>query len=180
MIHKIWNWITTVLMTVVVLFTLWLIGIRILGLQPFAVLSGSMEPLYPVGSLIYVKEVDYRTLKAGDIITYMLDGETVSTHRIVKVYPDEENPEVLRYSTKGDANQSIDAGLVHCKNVIGSPLFAIPYLGFVANFIRTPPGTYAAIAAVAFLLMLILFSDSVSPEKSGKSDKQQKPPNALD
>ena len=61
-VKKIWNWFTTVLVTAAVLLAVALVGIRIVGFQVFTVLSGSMEPTYHVGSLIYVWDVDYRKL----------------------------------------------------------------------------------------------------------------------
>ncbi len=167
---KIWDIITTILVSVVAVFAILLVGVRLVGVMPFAVLSGSMEPDYQIGSLIYVKEVDYTELRPGDVITFMLDEKTVATHRIVEVIPDEEDPTVLRYRTKGDANDVADGGLVHYRNVIGSPVFTIPKLGYVANFIQNPPGTYLAIAAGAILLMMLflpdlLFEDGEKKEK---------------
>ena len=89
-VKKIWNWVTYVLVGVVVILALLMVGARLFGFKVFTVLSGSMEPAYHVGSLIYVKEVDYRELESGDVITFMLDEDTVATHRIVEVVPDEE------------------------------------------------------------------------------------------
>lgn len=54
-VKKIWNILTTVLVGLVVLLALLLVGARVVGLQVFSVLSGSMEPTYHTGSLIYVK-----------------------------------------------------------------------------------------------------------------------------
>ena len=142
------------------------------GLRPFVVLSGSMEPTYQTGSLIYVKEVDPFRLEANDVITFMLDENTVATHRIVEVVPDEEDPTVVRFRTKGDANDAVDGGLVHYKNVIGSPVFTIPKLGYVANYIQNPPGTYIAIAGGAFLLMLVFLPDLFDDE--GDKPKKKK------
>ena len=87
-IKKAWNWLSGVLVTIVVLLAIALVGVRLVGLKPFVVLSGSMEPEYHVGSLIYVKSVDYKTLQVGDDITYMLDKDTVVTHRIIEVLVD--------------------------------------------------------------------------------------------
>ena len=137
-VKKIWNTITSLLVILVVIGAMLLGGVRILGYQVFTVLSGSMEPVYHTGSLIYVKDVDYRDLGEGDVITFMLNEDTVATHRIVGVVPDEEDPSVVRYRTKGDANDAEDGALVHYKNVIGSPVFSIPYLGYVANYIQNP------------------------------------------
>ena len=55
---KIWNGITTVIVILVVILAILLAGVRLFGLQVFTVLSGSMEPTYHVGSLIYVKKTD--------------------------------------------------------------------------------------------------------------------------
>ena len=132
-IKKIWNACTTVLVGLVVVLALLLVGARLFGMQVFTVLSGSMEPTYHVGSLIYVRDVDYRELKEGDVITFMMDEDTVATHRIMGVVPDENDPTVLRYRTKGDANDAEDGTLLHYKNVIGSPVFTLPKLGYVAN-----------------------------------------------
>lgn len=178
-LKKIWNIFTTVLTVVFVLLAVALVGIRLFGLQVFSVLSGSMEPNYHVGSLIYVKEVDYHELKSGDVITFMLSEDLVATHRIVDVFPDQDDSSVLRYQTKGDANEAADGTLVHYKNVIGTPVFTIPYLGYVADFIQKPPGTYAAIAIGAVLLALMFLPDLFREEEPKKRGKYEKPPNAL-
>lgn len=157
---RIWNVFTTVLVTLVVIFTILLVGAKLIGLQVFTVLSGSMEPAYHVGSLIYVKSVDYTKLEVGDAITFMLNENTIATHRIIELIPDEEDSTVIRYRTKGDANNSADGNLVHCKNVIGTPVFTIPYLGYIANYIQNPPGTYyIAISIVAILLLLVFLPE---------------------
>ena len=71
--------INTLIVAAAVLLAVLLVGMRLVGFQLFAVLSGSMEPEYPVGALIYVKETDPAELKAGDVITYHLAGDTIST-----------------------------------------------------------------------------------------------------
>lgn len=170
---KIWNTVTWLLIAVVMLAAVALVGVRLVGLQPFAVLSGSMEPTYMTGSIVYVKSVDYHDLEAGDPITFMLDEKTVATHRIIEVVPDEEEPETIRYRTKGDNNDSPDGGLVHCKNVIGKPVFTIPYLGYAANYIQNPPGTYIVIAGCAFLVFLAFLPDLFADDEEDK-DKEKK------
>lgn len=170
-IAKVWNAITSVLVAVVIILALLLAGVRLFGFQVFTVLSGSMEPAYHTGSLIYVKEVDYQDLGEGDVITFMLNEDTVATHRIVGVVPDENDPSVIRYRTKGDANDAEDGSLVHYKNVIGSPVFTIPKLGYVANYIQNPPGTYIAISVGAILMILVFL-----PDLFGSDEKEEKKP----
>ena len=171
-IRKAWNGVSTVLVVLAVLLAILLGGVRLIGLQPYVVLSGSMEPTYPVGSLIYVKQTDSRQIQPGQAMTFLLDENLVATHRVVERVPDPEDPETIRYRTKGDANETEDGGLVHYKNVIGIPVFHIPYLGYLANFIQNPPGTYVTIALGAALLLVIFLPDLLFPEKT--SDKKRK------
>lgn len=171
-IKKIWNIITSIIVVLAVLLAIALAGVRFVGLQVFTVLSGSMEPNYHVGSLIYVKKVDYKTLEAGDVITFMLDEDTVATHRITEVVPDENEPKIMRYRTKGDANDAEDGSLVHYKNVIGSPVFTIPYLGYFANYIQNPPGTYVVISVGAILMLLVFLPDLFSSNNEEKEKRR--------
>lgn len=162
---KVWNIFTTVIVVLVVIFAVLLIGVRLFGVQVYSVISGSMEPEYPVGSLIYVKEVDPSEIEVNDVITYVLPSETPSTHRVVRI--DEENQ---LFYTKGDANETEDGAPVHFKNLIGTPVFKIPYLGYVAYYIQHPPGMYIAIAAGAVLLILVFLPDLFKKDK--KKDEQ--------
>lgn len=171
-LKRIWNAVTTILVAIVVIIAVLLVGARLAGLQVFTVLSGSMEPTYHTGSLIYVKDADPYELKSGDVITFMLDESTVATHRITEVIPDEEDTTVVRFRTKGDANDAEDGSLVHYKNIIGTPIFTIPYMGYIANYIQNPPGTYVAISAGVILLLLVFLPD-VFKDSDDKSEKKR-------
>ena len=98
----------------------------------------------------------------------------VATHRIVGIVPDDEDPSVLRYRTKGDANDVEDGTLVHYRNIVGSPVFNIPYMGYVVNYIQHPPGTYVSIAAGAIILLLAFLPDLFADEEENKPEKQKK------
>jgi len=172
-LKKIINRITTVLIILIVLLALLLVGGRLIGLQVFTVLSGSMEPSYHVGSVIYVKDINPEEIKGGDVITFMINEGTVATHRVVEVVPDVVDSTVLRFQTKGDANASEDGGLVHYKNIIGSPVFTIPYLGFIANYIQSPPGLYVAVSGGAILLLLVFLPDLLSDDEEDKKQKSR-------
>ena len=156
-LKKLWSVLSTLIVIAVVALAILLAGVRIVGLTPYVVLSGSMEPTYHTGSLIYDKKVDPFTLKEGDVITFMVSEDTLATHRIVGVVPDEDEPGTIRFRTKGDANDAEDGTLVQNKNVVGTPVFTIPYLGYFSNWITHAPGKYIAItAAVVFLILLFL------------------------
>ena len=156
-LKKLWSVLSTLIVIAVVALAILLAGVRLVGLTPYVVLSGSMEPNYHTGSLIYDKKVDPFTLKEGDVITFMVSEDTLATHRVVGVVPDEDEPGTIRFRTKGDANDAEDGTLVHYKNVVGTPVFTIPYLGYFSNWITHAPGKYIAItAAVVFLILLFL------------------------
>lgn len=173
-VKKIWNLMTTILLVMLIVLAVLLVGVRIVGFDVYTVLSGSMEPTYHTGSVIYVKDVNYTELKEGDVITFMLDEETLATHRIVEVVPDDEDPTVLRYRTKGDANDVVDGSLVHYKNVVGMPVFTIPYLGYFASWIQNPPGQYLALSAAALIIMLFFLPDLLFEDESKKDKKRKK------
>ncbi|MCI7570698.1 MAG: signal peptidase I [Clostridiales bacterium] len=153
----------SVIVAVVVLLAVAFVGVRVVGLQPFTVLSGSMEPTYHTGSLIYVKSVEPQDVHVGDPITFVLNEDlVVATHRVIEI--DAENE---RFYTKGDANESADGSPVHFNNLIGVPVFTIPLLGYVANFVTNPPGMYIALAGVAVLLLLTFVPDLIKKVDSG-------------
>lgn len=151
---KVIDIIFTVIMIVVLILGFLIAGVRLFGLKPYAVISGSMEPTYHVGSLIYVKKATASDLKVGDPITYYLPNGTVVTHRIVEVIPDEDDLTVVRYRTKGDANNTADGEPVHINNIIGKPVFSIPLIGYISYFVQNPPGSYIVIIIVAALILL--------------------------
>ena len=170
-LKKIWNVISTILVVLVVLLAVALVGVRLVGIKTYAVTSGSMEPTYPTGSLIYVKSMDAKDLKVGDTITFMLDEYTVATHRIIEIIPDEEDSSVLRFRTQGDANDTPDGTPVHYKNVIGKPVFSVPYLGYFAHVVQNPPGLYLAIGFALVLVLLVFLPDMLDDKKEEKKEK---------
>lgn len=163
------NRITTVLIILIILLTTLLVGARLVGLQVFTVLSGSMEPAYKTGSIIYVRTVEPSEIAIGSPITFVLDESlTVATHRVIDI--DESNQ---RFYTQGDANESADGAPVHFKNLLGTPVFTIPYLGYVANYIKSPPGMYFAVGGVIILLLLVFLPDLLSEEKKEQSKREK-------
>ena len=169
-LKNLWSVLSTLIVIAVVALAILLAGVRIVGLTPYVVLSGSMEPTYHTGSLIYDKKVDPFTLKEGDVITFMVSEDTLATHRIVGVVPDEDEPGTIRFRTKGDANDAEDGTLVHYKNVVGTPVFTIPYLGYFSNWITHAPGKYIAITAAVVFLILLFLPDML--KKADEADKK--------
>ncbi len=154
-LKTIWNIVTTVVVALVVLIAIFLMGSRLLGFQVYTVISGSMEPKYSVGDLIYVKKVDPTTIQVGDPITFVMNEDLiVATHTVIRIDTEEQH-----FYTKGDANDTPDSRPVHFKNLIGKPIFSIPLLGYVSNWIQHPPGTYIAISVGVLLIAVVFLPD---------------------
>ena len=138
-----------------------LVGVRLIGFDVYIVLSGSMEPAYQTGSIIWVQKCGADSVDVGDPITFYLGGSRqVATHRVV-----EKNDEEGYFRTKGDANQNADGNPIPFEDLIGKPVFCVPKLGFFVSFIQRPPGVYFAIATGALVLALIVVSDMLGEDE---------------
>ena len=125
---------------------------KVAGYSEYVVVTGSMEPAVPVGSLVFVKEADPKSLEEGDIISYSRGGSgAVITHRVVK--NDTENGEII---TKGDSNEAEDLEPVKYDFVLGKVEHQIPGLGAPARAAGTLPGkiAMAAVLIAGYLLTL--------------------------
>lgn len=154
-LKKIFDVTTTVIVVLFVLAAVVLMGSRLLGYQVYNVISGSMEPTYSKGDLIYVKAVNPNEIRVGDPITFVANEQlVVATHRVIRV--DSQN---RCFYTKGDANETEDQKPVRFENVKGVPQFSIPLLGYVSDYISHPPGMYVAMGAVVVLAALAFLPD---------------------
>ena len=166
--------VSTVLVIIVAILAFLISGIRLFGFQVYGVLSGSMEPTYAVGSLVYVKPVNPDDLKLRDVITFSVSPKTVVTHRIVEIVPDERNASMMRYRTKGDANENADTALVGPADIIGRVAFSVPHLGNVASYIQSPPGLYVAIAVGILLIGIVIVTDTPEGKNAAAAESQKK------
>lgn len=166
-LKKVWDVISTTLVILIVLCAVFLMGSRLMGYQVFNVISGSMEPMYSVGDLIYVKEVKPHEIEEGMPITYVLNEDlVVATHMVIEI--DEENQ---HFYTQGLANETPDATPVHFNNVIGVPKFGIPLLGYVSDFIQNPPGMYITLAGGAILIAAVFLPDLIGKKKEEEGEE---------
>ena len=111
------------------------------GFGMSVVLSGSMEPELSVGDLLIVKETS--NVKKNDVIVFQ-DGRSLVVHRVIEI----DGKELV---TKGDANNTAD-NPIDRSVVKGKVICAIPYVGNVVDFLKTPVGTVLLlIGAVALL-----------------------------
>ena len=173
--RRAWSILSTVILIAVFFLFIVFAGIRLVGLTPYTVASGSMEPEYPVGSLIYVRETLPQEIREGDVITFYLeDGKTVATHQVYKV----DRKEELFY-TQGINNRDSegnilnDASPVSYSSLLGCPAAVIPYLGYVNHFCATAPGIYILIGTAVLVLVISIFIDRRN-RKEGQDRKKHK------
>ncbi|MBQ9318223.1 MAG: signal peptidase I [Bacilli bacterium] len=97
--------------------------------KPLVVLSGSMEPTFKTGGIIYYKHALPEEIKVGDIITFR-NGDIFVSHRVNSIVDN-------LYETKGDANNTPDAIKVKYSDIVGKDAdFCIPYIGYYIKYIN--------------------------------------------
>lgn len=106
---------------------------RATGSQSYSVLTSSMAPKYAPGTFLVVRPEPFADLRVGDVVTYQIKpGEpAVVTHRIVGIGFLQNGEKTL--TTKGDNNSIADPEPVRAVQVRGKLLYAVPYVGYVAN-----------------------------------------------
>lgn len=145
---KIMSW---TVMSFFILLAVGMVGVRIFGFTPYAVVSGSMEPTYMTGSLVFVKDVTPQSIETGDSISFVLDENlTVVTHRVIGISDDGQY-----FYTKGDANETADPNPVYYKNLIGKVSFSLPFLGYFSIWITS---FYGKILCISLLCGLTLYA----------------------
>lgn len=105
------------------------------GAKPYTILTGSMEPLYPPGTLVVVQPAEAEDINLGDVITYQLESgkAQVVTHRVVGVGADADGTPV--FITRGDANDADDADPVMPVQIVGKLWYSVPYIGWINNVV---------------------------------------------
>ena len=101
------------------------------GDTPLAVLTGSMEPTFNVGSIIYYEKINPTKFEKNDILVWENSSGEYISHRIVDIN------EKYEFTTKGDANNSVDSEKVLLEQVVGrAKEFKLPLLGHYVTFIN--------------------------------------------
>ncbi len=152
---KILNKIINVTTTLIIVIGLIFLVLCAIGITPYVVLSGSMEPKVPTGSLCFINEhVKYENIKAGDVIAFKMDDGTLVTHRVIEI----TNEGIV---TKGDANNNNDAVVTTASNYVGKNIGSIPFAGYVVKTIQTTKGKIILGTVIVILFVLgFLMGDS--------------------
>ena len=147
------------------------------GYSMFRVISGSMEPELPVGSMIVVKRVEPEEVKVGDIITFFSTDPTlrggVNTHRVVDI--DDSGMDIL-FMTKGDANQFMDEYGAVGSNLIGVVIYDSKLIGTAVRLASNP---LIFFPLLVIPLGLILISNVVSTVKTAKKLAEEEEEKAI-
>lgn len=157
MLRKIFNILSGIVLAVIAVYIAVALPM-VIGYHPVVVLSGSMEPSYPVGSITYYRKCRFEEVNAGDAITFRA-GESLVTHRV------EEKNELSRtFTTKGDNNETKDMNPVSEAELVGKTApFAIPYLGYFVTYGKN----MAVIVPMGVVLVVSYLLDCL--EKKGKA-----------
>jgi signal peptidase len=102
------------------------------GSTPLTVLTGSMEPTLPPGTLVVVRPTPAREIGLGDVLTYQIEPgkPAVVSHRVVEVRSVSNG--TTEFITKGDNNNAADPAPVQEAQIKGTVWYSIPLVGWAS------------------------------------------------
>jgi signal peptidase len=164
-----WSVISAILLVLVVAVLI----PRLAGAEPYTILTGSMEPGMPPGTLVVVKPVDASDIAVGTVITYQLEsGErAVVTHRVVGIAFDGRGERIFR--TQGDANNAPDPEPVRPVQVKGERWYAVPYIGHVSNAFTAAQRQSAVVILAAGLLVYAASMFTAAARGRGRNEESR-------
>lgn len=152
MARKIINTFENIVIAVIALLLIAFIALKAAGFQFFVVMSGSMEPVLPVGSVVLVEPTPYNEIQVGDDISFVVGEEKVTvTHRVV-----EKDESANTLTTKGVANNVSDDP-IPASAVIGKVIFDIPFIGRLLYFLSSLQGKIVAGIVVVAWVIITMF-----------------------
>ena len=160
------NIIGTLILIAVIATSLPLTVPRLLGFEIYSVVSGSMEPALPMGSIVYVEHVEPETVEPGDIIAYNVDGSVI-THRVMENHFVEGE-----YVTKGDANEKEDFSNVHYRDLIGRVKYHFPVIGHYLMLYSQQVTKVYLLALAACGVMFNMLAGSIRKKNEEKFRRQ--------
>lgn len=123
----------------------------------FRVVTGSMEPEIPVGSLLVSRKVDIADVEVGDIVNFRSKESgmfgVIITHRVIQIYEDLDGEIYLE--TKGDANQYADAYFVDQNYLIGKTVYYTKEGNLFAGILSFLTGKVGFLACIVIPCLLI-------------------------
>lgn len=169
------GWIGQVVAWLVVLSTAGVLTVAVLvprlgGATPYTVLTGSMAPGMPPGTLVVAKPVDPEDIGIGTVVTYQLESgkPAVVTHRVVAVQQSVSGE--TTFTTQGDANDAPDEKPVRPVQIRGERWYSVPYLGYVNNVLNGQQRQVAVYVVAGGLLAyaLLMFAGAARGRRRGR------------
>ncbi len=147
-VRQVLSW--TCLLAVLGLLAAMVVLPKTLGSGAYTVLTGSMQPGMPPGSLVVTRNADAGELRIGDAITYQIrSGEpAVITHRIIARTSGSNG---VTFTTQGDASPVPDAEQVRPEQIRGVVWYSIPFAGYVNGWLTGEQRIWAVGTAVVLL-----------------------------
>jgi signal peptidase I len=104
---------------------------RVTGSTPYTILTSSMVPVMPPGTIVVDRPEPFSAIRVGDVLTYQIaSGQpAVVTHRVIGINVEEDGSQTL--TMKGDANPSPDVRHIISKQVRGVVWYSIPLIGYI-------------------------------------------------
>lgn len=149
-----------VLLAVIAVAALAIVVPRLTGSVPLTVLTSSMEPGMPPGTLAVVRPIDPDDIGVGDIVTYQIrvDRTGVISHRVIGIAVGADGRRLFTF--KGDNNTDADPDRVVAAQVMGRVWYSIPGLGFVNTSVAGHAKAWLVptlgIAMIAYALLLVV------------------------
>ncbi|MCU1583871.1 MAG: sipX [Microbacteriaceae bacterium] len=158
------------LLLVIALGVLVIVVPKVVGGVPLTVLTSSMIPHFPPGTLVIDRPVDPADLKVGDVATYqMVSGQAgVITHRIIAIHPSTNGTRTFQF--KGDNNSVPDGEEVVEAQIQGEVWYSIPLLGYVNNAVNGP--SRSAIIPIAAALLFAYTGYTIASALVGSAKKR--------
>jgi signal peptidase len=105
---------------------------------PYTILTSSMTPTYPAGTLVIVKPIATQDVRIGTVVTYQLESgkPELVTHRVVAINEPTVPGGEITLVTKGDANSIADENPVRPVQVRGAVWYSVPYIGWINNLVN--------------------------------------------
>lgn len=146
---------------------------RITGALPYTILTSSMEPTYPPGTLIVVRPVTASDLRLGTPITYQVESgrPEVVTHRIVRISNSADGD--VRYVARGDAN-TVDDEPIRLEQIRGAVWYSIPFIGYVNTWINGEQRRISVLVISGLLgaYALVMFGATLRDRGRDKEDAE--------
>ena len=154
--------LVTVLSRIAALIAVTALVLVLLGYRPFVLMSGSMAPLYPEGSLCFVNtRIPLEDLSVGDVLVYR-ESDFLVLHRLVGI--ESEADGVIHAQLQGDTNNIAQDVELSSINYVGRETFTIPVLGAAVEHI--PSALIWSLAAVFIILACIPWASVVRQKKA--------------